>query len=424
MTPRQRQLLLFGGGLMTRGMAALGASFLSIAIGRTLGPAELGQFSVFVGLLAIGGISGGRGLDMILMREVAIADLNASPRLRVALLGAALRLAIPSLLVVAALGAALLVSGVFGPRIPGSVVSCLLCLPMVGALMLVSGYMKGAGRNWLAPFFEIGGVSLLACAVIIGVAATGGLLRSELVLAALAAAMLFSGAVAWLLVRRDARHGAWHSTVECTQRLNYGQLTFTVINLSALLAQSGSFLIVAPFLEADELGLLRAAERLALVVSFPALAIRPYIAPKVVRRMQKGSRHSMIGLLRRSTFAGAAVSAFPIVILLLFPVEALALFGEGFGGAAPYLRTLATAHIVVLLLSPLSTVLNMGGGERANMWIGIATLLASVVCFPLFSIVLGAWGFVAAYTAVTVFRVVLVAISGLHLISRRYHFEH
>lgn len=423
MTPRRRRLLSFGGGLVTRGMAALGASFLSIAIGRTLGPAELGEFSVFVSLLAIGAIFGRRGLDMILMREVAVADLSASPGMRVSLLRAALRIAAPSLLVVAAVGAALLLSGVFGPLMPGSVVFCLLCIPMLGALMLISGYMKGAGQNWLAPLFEIGGVSLFACAVILAAAATGTTLRGDFVLATLAGAMLFSGAIGGILIQRDGREAVQPSTVEMKQHLDRGQLTFTIITLSALVAQSGSFLIVAPFLDANELGLVRAAERLALIVSFPALVIRPYIAPRVVQYMQNGTRRSMIGLLRRSAFAGITVAAIPLIVLLLFPVQALALFGDGFAGAAPYLRTLAAAHAVILLLSPISTVLNMGGGERANMWIGIATLIASAALFPLLSIAFGAWGFVVAYAGVAVFRVLLVAIWGVRLISRRYHFE-
>ena len=82
--------------------------------------------------------------------------------------------------------------------------------------------------------------------------------------------------------------------------------------------------------------------------------------------------------------------------------------GPEFLRAAPYLRVLALIHFVIVVLAPFTVMLNMGGGERAAMWISLVALALAIVLFPLLSHLYDAAGFVTAYALVVIVRQALI----------------
>ena len=99
-----------------------------------------------------------------------------------------------------------------------------------------------------------------------------------------------------------------------------GQLDFSLIVLATFLTKAGSFLLAAPFLSEVDLGLLRAAERLALLVSFPMLAINPIIAPGIVRLSRGGDAAGLRRLVLRAVTASSGIAACLLLPLLIFPI--------------------------------------------------------------------------------------------------------
>lgn len=402
-----RIALEFGMALGARGGSAAGGILLSLLVARSIGSDGLGKFAVFLGLLGTLAILARRGQDMLLIRAVAWSRAHANAAVGVGLLRFALmRVLLPSA-ALAVLGAALLASGLFGVPFAGAVPGFLIALPLTTGLALVSAYAKGISRTWLAPMFEIGGISLVASMLIFLLMAVVGAPGYSAIMLGMIAAMVLLVLVAILFVLRESPHPNALESLTAVQsaELKQGELDFTTIALSAFLVQAGAFVLAAPFLAESDLGLLRAAERLALLVSFPVLAINPFIAPRVVQRTRGGNASGLRQLILKAMLASAVLGAPMLLVLLLWPEHALALMGPEFGAAAGYLRTMAVVHFVLAALGPLFMVLNMAGGERAAMWIAVGSLLTGVVCIPAFSSAYHAFGFVLIYALIVILRV-------------------
>src|SRR5690606_37529167 len=71
------------------------------------------------------------------------------------------------------------------------------------------------------------------------------------------------------------------------QKFLLGGWPFTIVALSVLVTQSGAFAIGGYVLDQESLGLLRGAERLAMIIGFSLTAINPFIAPRIAAAWAK-----------------------------------------------------------------------------------------------------------------------------------------
>lgn len=402
MTSLRLQLAVTFGARMA---SAAGGSLLAIIIAQQGGPAMLGEFTLFMSLLGTAGILARGGLDVILIRTVAEARAHDSIASSTHLLIAAVRRAFWPSLVLAIFGALFLASGILGSSLSGSPIVFVFALPMLTVLALFSGYMKGAGRPWVSPLFEIGGISAVASVILLVLALTRWRIDGAGLLFILLVAMAMICILSWPIFRSE-RVGsrASDSTTPVANGCWRGQWDFMLIALSAFLLQAGSFIVAAPFLSDTQLGLLRAAERLAVIVSFPMVAINPFIAGRIVHHLVKADTDALRGSMRRAMLTGGGIAALPLVVFILAPALCLNLLGTQFVAAAIYLRFMALANFVVVLFGPSAMAMNMGRMERRAMIINTSFLVLGVLLFPLLTMSWGASGFTAAYAAVAIGR--------------------
>lgn len=399
------------GAFGSRGLAALGGVLLSIIVARAVGPEGLGRFAVFVSLLGFFCILARRGLDMLLIRSIAWARRESGSGIPVTMFGYCASRVLAPAFFLGCIGAALLASGWVGKPLTGSVALMPLAVVFFTIAALAAGYFKGRSLTWLAPFFEIGGVSLLAtCFVAIGVLA-GSSPNEMLITCAFVGALFVLVLVAGITIRRDAPLGQRPPVLAAEQKLELrsGQVDFTLIALAVFLTQAGSFVLVAPILAEEELGYLRAAERFAVLVSFPMLVINPFIAPRIARLWREGNALHLGRLVLAAVVGCSAVAAAILAPLLVFPARVLDLMGAGFAEGSGYLRLMACAHFVAAVLGPLGVLLNMVGGERKSMWINLGTLIAVLVLAPLGALFFSANGFAVVYSFMIAIRYALVA---------------
>lgn len=409
----RKAALTFSATMAARGGAALGGVLLSLVVARIAGAEGLGRFAVFLSLLGAFAILARYGKDMLLIRAVAWAEGRARAGTSIALLRhGVLRVLVPAL-VLGGLASALLASGWLGAPFPGTVAMMPLALVLLTVLALVAGYAKGRSRPWLAPLFEIGGISLLA-ACLLGLFALNGVAEAETAITvAFLAALLGLIIIASLMIWVDKPHRLPLPRLDTDQisDLRAGQLDFTLIALAGFLTQAGSFLLAAPFLSETDLGLLRAAERLALLVSFSVLAINPVIAPGIVRLSRESDAAGLQRLTVKAVMASSGIAACVLVPLLIWPERSLTLMGAEFAPAVPYLRIMACAQFLAAAIGPLVMLLNMSGRERASMWINLANLFMALGLIPLSCLVYGPLGFSFAISILVILRVFLIATS-------------
>lgn len=399
------------GAMGARGGSALGGLLLSMLVARFAGAEGLGQFAVFTSLLGALALLSLHGTDILLMRSVAWADGRNTVGQALGLLWHGVSPVLLASCALGLLGSQLLASGWLGNAFPGTVALLPVALPMLTALALVAAYMKGRSRAWLAPLFEIGGVSLIAAFVLIGMAWGRTSVDDMGIIRALVIALSLSGAIAVLMIARDRRLDPGQTAdKQLKAELRTGRLDFTLIAVATFLAQAGSFLIAAPYLSETELGLLRAAERLVIVISFAVLVVDPVIAPRIVKLCREGDRPALNRMIVKAMALSGGIATPVFCILLIWPEAALALMGPEFTAATGYMIVMALAHFVIAILGPLSMVLNMTGRERMSMRISIATLGLAVVAIPVLSSAFGASGFVAAYTFIIIARLGLLGV--------------
>lgn len=401
--------------MLAQGLTGLGGIALAAALGRVGGPEVLGMFTIMLSLLGVLGMLARRGQSSLLMRAVAWALHTDGRGAALTLLALAVRRVLIPSLVTGAVGSALLWSGVFRTPYPGSVVALPIALLLVTILSVFAGYARGCARPWLAPVFEMGGVSLVTVAILSALLAVWGKPSAEDVLVVFLLAIVLLTGLAMVLAYRDRPQDAdlFQPSQDQRDELSRGQIAFTLIAFSSFLVQSGSFLLAAPVLSATDLGLLRAAERLALLVSFPMLAIRPVIGPRMVRLARNGDGTK----LRRGTLLAMLASggtALPfLLVLFVWPERALDFIGTEFAAAVPYVRIMALAQFVVAVLGPLVGLLHMTGRERVSMWINLGMLALATVLVPSFSVAYGAPGFALTYAAIITMRVAMIAVTVL-----------
>lgn len=406
--------LIFGLAFLMRGLASLGSVLLSVMTARLGGPDGLAALTIFLSALGLGGLVARRGMTDLLVRNVARLEVRGATVETQSLLFAyckrTLWLLFPAMLI----GLAAIWMEYRGGHAGTVMLAFCLTLPLMVFLALFASYLTGQGKPWLSPVFDQGGASLLA-AMLLVIAGLFGLARPVFVFTA---SVIFLVFLAHFYLRRERRVTGAMATprrADAKGLLDSGQFAFFVIGMSIYVSQVGSFLLAAPFLNDTTLGLVRGAERLALMVSFPILVLNPLIAPKVVRLAEEHDWLALRRLLFRSMLVSGAIGALPFSVLTLFPDWSLSLLGPQFPEAQTYLQVLSMANIVVALLAPATMVLNMAGGERQAMHVQTSVLLLSLFLFPLLSYGWSGIGFVAAYTLIAILRSGIIFAAALRL---------
>jgi O-antigen/teichoic acid export membrane protein len=405
----------------TRGISAAGGFLLSLVVAKETGSEGLGAFALFLSYLCGAAILSRRGLETIIIREVAHTFYrNSQSKIPVLVLRSLRHVFVGSIVVSIPLVLLNLYLGVFSFNV---LCIFLLAFPLISFLGVIAGYFKGIGKAWIAPFFEIGGISFFATIVVFSLSRFNVQQSSPTIIFEISLISLLLLALSLYSLKKNysiSLIGAWKSNLlrEEVFRLTKGQVSFTLVGIASFLLQAGSFAIVGPILSDHELGLARAAERLALIMSFPVLAINPFIASKVVKYFQSGSKKLMYRLVILSSLLGSVLVLPLLLFFLLFPQLALSLYGSEFEKASDLLLYFSLANFLLVALGPFDMVMNMCEGENIQMKISIGMLLLSLICYPLFASIFGLLGFVVSYVVIVSGRSILVLLSGLLLIQR------
>lgn len=408
----------FLGNLLTTGVArvvgALGGLVLSFLIARHLGPSGLGAFAFAQAVCTVIVIISRRGYDVALMRSVsrALSDENrASARgsLRFALRGSA-RLGV-AVAVVTAVVVFLNPVGVISGGARYLLLLMLTAVPTLALLWQFSGFFKGLHRASLGILFEQGGAAL-ATAGIFQVVVLFGVDADLTVLGfAFLGGSIVLLATATFGYRRWAGGSAPSGDGEGSSfnraRFDASGREFLVINVGVYMTQAGSFVLAGLMLPEEQVGLLKAAERLTLAVSFWPSVVNPIIAPKIAAFYDQNRREEIGRMTRRaSLFCLLAASPF-VLSFMLFPEFFLGLFGAGFDAAAVYLQVMSLGHLVIVSIGISVHVLTMSQYENIVKRVTVGLFALSVVAFPVMIVVYGALGFALVSTGLLVLKGVI-----------------
>lgn len=378
--------------LIARSLSVLGGMVMSVAIARFFGAEALGKFAVFASLVGVAAIIARRGIDLVVTREVANAEISANSRVGLLIFWAGLRKTFWVTTIVAAITSALIFSRYFGIQSFSIALIFLFFFPIFIMLSVYSAYLRGKHRSGAAALLDLGSLSGLAALVLVPALYV---LRDQSETLIYASLLVASALVAIGIFPHMRIH---ETDIESDFKLDHvGSLFFLASALSVFVLQTGAFAVVAPVLDAGLLGQIRAVERLSLLITFPMVAITAYVAPLSVRAHRTGQKAEMRKLFYQTTVASMVLSTFPMLLLVFFPKQMLLIFGSEFVDSQNILLPMVIGNFVFSVFGASTMICFMSGLARSIAWMSIILLVVAIPAYIIAATYFGAMGFVYVY---------------------------
>ena len=397
----------WGSSLLAR-ISSAGAAFgLHALLARLAGADQYGTYSYVLACLGIAVLIAGLGLDLSLVRYVAVYRAQAAWPHLTGLWRWSWRLVLTAACVVAALAALLLAytrHDLGASLVRTGWIACCV-LPLAALLRLGEARLLGLKHVVLAQLPD----GVFRPAVMAGLAALGfGLYGQPLSSAAAMGLHLVAiaavAAVSLSLGRRATRR------VQPEVEARYDVRAWMRVSLPLwaeaglrLLSSSLDVILLGVFAGMADAGVYAVASRLAELIVFGAhasqVAARPHIAESSAAADPQAVQRAVTTAARWATVFAAAACC----VLIPARTILLGLFGAEFVRGAPVLLILAAGYLVTACTALVDSVMNMTGHQLANARIAAAVLALKL---PLMCVAIAYWGIVGAAIAAAVTMII------------------
>ncbi len=388
--------------LIARFVAALGSLALGLMLARAYGTRGVGVFALAQALLTGAAVIAKYGMDFTLTLYVG-RDADAPHAVTY------LRWACTKSLTIAG-GLALLLmllrdvleKWFATPGLAAVLTGAALALPAVTLAFLLSGLMRGLNRPAAASLLENGSISLVGAAVLAvleWLRPNAGLENAGWALMAAAWLVLLQGGVqvlAWCWKRKATSGFADRAAFSSSSK------DFFVMSLSGFMQATVGVVVAGYLLSASDLGLLKSAQQLAVLISFILVVINAVFPPRFAALYHQGRLAELDRLARQSAVLGVVLALPLLTLFLLAPTMPLSVFGEQFEAAALPLRIIAFGEMVNVATGSVAWLLTMTGHEALMRNVALVTNALGLLLFFVLIPPLGTVGGALAMTFVLV----------------------
>lgn len=391
-------------GLSLRGLGAVSSFALIWLIAQTSGAGVLGAYQLGLASATVLGLVAVTGLDILLIRQAAHADVGASKGdlgatyragrrliLRLGIVGAAAMLA----------GGGVMAAGLAGD--PGAAFVILAFAPAVPLLALLrhgNAMLRSQGNVLLSQSLE--GVFYTSLAALI---MAGAWWASRPLPPALLPLPYLAGLVAAWLICCRAVAALTRDWGDGTAQIDWrAGMRTTGAPLIMMAGDWLTLVLLGAMAGLVEAGIYRTAFQFCMLFQLVNASFATMAGPHLARAHARGSREEVLGTTLKVGLVGLALVAPLAAVCLLAPEFLLGLFGPEFVRGALALQVLAAAQTVNVMFGPVGTALVMVGEERKVLWIEVAaTGLVMALCAALIP-VMGLTGAAVGVAAGTVLR--------------------
>jgi O-antigen/teichoic acid export membrane protein len=219
------------------------------------------------------------------------------------------------------------------------------------------------------------------------VAAVSGMTLSAGTTVAAFAAVSGSLALAqYLVVRRDFPSRAGSAAKNLRRRWRQEAWPLLIVLLITTMFADVVILLTSPFLGAEALAPFGVALKISMLIGFIVQVTHQMSLPDLADAHQRASSEEMLDALLRSTLLPVLVTAAALAGMAIWGGEILRLFGPGYAAAKWGLVMLVAAQLVRAIAGPAPMLLTLGGAQKTNAAISVATcgvlLIANIVFTP------------------------------------------
>ncbi|MAN79941.1 MAG: hypothetical protein CMM77_08415 [Rhodospirillaceae bacterium] len=177
-------------------------------------------------------------------------------------------------------------------------------------------------------------------------------------------------------------------------------LPYLIVTIVAIGLTQTDVLMIGSLIGPEQAGLYAPAAKVAMLVIFPAMAVRARIAPMVARLYADGDREAVQNRITVATLASLGTCIVGVIIIVAARDFILGLFGDAFRASDEVLIILALGYCIYTLGTSVETFLLMGPFERINAAVLLITLVANLLLnaflIPYMGILGAAWATVGA----------------------------
>lgn len=165
---------------------------------------------------------------------------------------------------------------------------------------------------------------------------------------------------------------------------------YIIITLLQLLVTRLDILLLSIFVLPTQTGHYNIAMKFADMVAYPLFIINLIIPVYLARHHINKDRGDLYTFMQHSSRAAFLGVGALLLLLVLFGIPALGIFGKNFEGAYPVLIILAASHLVSTFKSPVNGLFIVSGKESTAMWClffnAVVTTVSCLVLIPIYSL--------------------------------------
>lgn len=405
------------GGLGLNVVNTAAAVVTTIVLARAMELDAFGTYSWVVASVYLLSVPALLGVDRLLVRDVAVYLGRSAHGLARGLLRRSIQLVVATCTAIC--GAVILAALTLAPAADAAAAVALtigvLALPALALAWVAQAALMGMHHVVAGQFAELllRPVLLLAMVLVAVLVADGARIDAPFAAALFTSGAFVSAAVAFALLWRRMRALPPAAPAYESRRWLAAALSLVLLS-GALFVNSQIGVVLLGVLDQPEsAGLYAVAQRGALLVAFPLLALNAALAPTAARlwaRAEVAQLQRLVTLGARGVLAASA----PIAVVFILGGEPLLglVFGAAFAAAAPALAILSLGQLVNAATGSVTTLLMMTGNQwRAGVGIAIGLALnlgLSVVLIPTLH---AAGAAIAAATGLLVSNLIHVAMA-------------
>ncbi|WP_024611176.1 oligosaccharide flippase family protein [Pseudoalteromonas sp. TB64] len=186
---------------------------------------------------------------------------------------------------------------------------------------------------------------------------------------------------------------------------------FFIISISAIVTQQLASVLVAKYADLAEVGLLSIALKIAMLLSYPLLAVNAVCAPRYAKLSSQANIYKIKELANKTRWVLTLLASVGLFLIFIFIEPVLLLLGQEYVAAAMYVKILAIGQWINLSTGSVVVILLMTGHERLHKY-------QNLVITILFLILL--WLTIPIYGAVAAAVLTAISISAKNLLSSYY----
>jgi len=361
-------------GLVVAGAATVGANLL---VARVLGPRGLGIVTVVTQALFVLSFATRAGMDMAVLRHVAIEVGAGRPGAALAVVARAAAVAFG---VSTLVGVVLWASAPSLPRLfsldasPDVFRAAAVGLPALGVANVWLAATRGLKlmRHTLYIFWigqPVAWIALTAAAWLWSTSAVTSV-------AAYSASWALAAAAAYLAWRRATR--SWNRSDDTRPRLAAFAVPRAVAALLSQLLFWTDLFVLTHYASTTDVGTYSAALRAAQVAVLFLTAVNLMFSPYVADLHARGETERLDRLFKSLTRWTIAATAPVFLLFAIAPSEVLGLFGDGFVGGRTALLILVAGQLLNVATGSVGFVLIMAGRAATDLAVYVGTIALDI----------------------------------------------